>query len=236
VVGKGKWQDTRNLAPASKTPTKGKTAHTPPPATAENTAAAAVAAEAAAAVAAVAAAAAEEEKAARKLTAAVREGAKKGAELAGNADMGGHEFVTTQIEKADGDCTLLRLAMEAANKETDTSQEDAKGGSGEVGKMFVSSGMAQVALHCYVPKSKCHKCNATEWMTAVLETCEGQFVQGDEAEAVGVVVGDGKIRFPLKDKDTCQSYSVGWLKNKGLFPQAQEEDDWVPDDDCGIEW
>jgi len=46
-------------------------------------------------------------------------------------------------------------------------------------------------------------------------------VAGNETEAVGVVEADGKIRFALKDKDTCQSFSVGWLKSKGLFPQPQ---------------
>ncbi len=34
-------------------------------------------------------------------------------------------------------------------------------------------------------------------------------------------------RFVLKDKDTCQAQSVQYLKAKGLFPQAdEEEDDW----------
>jgi hypothetical protein len=40
----------------------------------------------------------------------------------------------------------------------------------------------------------------------------------------------------LKDKDTCQAMSVNWLKSKGLFPDKEEEDDWVPDDDAGVEW
>ena len=26
------------------------------------------------------------------------------------------------------------------------------------------------------------------------------------------------------------------LKSLGLFPEAEEEDDWIPDDDDGIEW
>lgn len=41
----------------------------------------------------------------------------------------------------------------------------------------------------------------------------------------------------LQDKDLCQSASVNYLKAKGLFPQAnEEEDDWVPEQDDGIEW
>lgn len=57
-----------------------------------------------------------EEKAAKKMKAAVKEGGKKGVELAGCADMGGLEFFTTQIEKADGDLTLLKMAMEAGGE------------------------------------------------------------------------------------------------------------------------
>ena len=50
------------------------------------------------------------------MKAAVKEGGKKGVELAGCADMGGLEFLTTQIEKADGDLTLLMMAMEAGGE------------------------------------------------------------------------------------------------------------------------
>eukprot|EP01126_Amoeba_proteus_P017414 TRINITY_DN18383_c0_g1_i1.p2 TRINITY_DN18383_c0_g1~~TRINITY_DN18383_c0_g1_i1.p2 ORF type:complete len:199 (-),score=33.45 TRINITY_DN18383_c0_g1_i1:73-621(-) len=178
----------------------------------------------------------------KKLKAAIKEGGKKGVELAGCADMGGLEFFTTQIESAEGDLELLQAAMDAANKEVDPADEEAKGGSGEVGKMLLSSGNEQLALLCYVPASKAEKCNATEWMKAVLGHSElkegGEFVEGDGRTAKGVVKADqGKGRFPRKDKDTCQSASVGWLKTKGLFPQAdEEEDDWVPDEDSGIAW
>ncbi len=64
----------------------------------------------------------------------------------------------------------------------------------------------------------------------------GEFISGDAQSAKGKVAGDGNMRFPLKDKDTCQAASVNYLKEKGCFPQADEEDDWVPDDDAGIEW
>ena len=48
---------------------------------------------------------------------------------------GGLEFFTTQIESAEGDLELLQAAMDAANKEVDPADEEAKGGSGEVGKV-----------------------------------------------------------------------------------------------------
>eukprot|EP00287_Rhodomonas_sp_CCMP768_P004158 CAMPEP_0196730850 /NCGR_PEP_ID=MMETSP1091-20130531/10786_1 /TAXON_ID=302021 /ORGANISM="Rhodomonas sp., Strain CCMP768" /LENGTH=341 /DNA_ID=CAMNT_0042073927 /DNA_START=77 /DNA_END=1102 /DNA_ORIENTATION=+ len=172
---------------------------------------------------------------AKKWKAVVKEGGKKGVELAGCADMGGLEFFTTSIDNADGDLTLLKGAMDAANKEIDPNDEEAKGGSGMVGKMLLSSGDKQLALMCYVPESNSAKLNASDWMKAVLETVGGEFVGGDGLSAQGVSKGDGETKFPLKDKDTCQAASVNHLKGLGLFPQADDEDDdWVPPDD--IEW
>uniref|UniRef100_A0A7S0DZ84 Uncharacterized protein n=1 Tax=Hanusia phi TaxID=3032 RepID=A0A7S0DZ84_9CRYP len=174
---------------------------------------------------------------AKKWKAAVKEGGKKGVELAGCADMGGLEFFTTTIDSADGALELLVAAMDGANKEPDPNEEEAKGGSGMVGKMFLSSSDKQLALMCYVPESKTSKCNASEWMKAVLASVNGEFIEGNEKVAKGRSVGDGQNKFPLKDKDTCQGASVSWLKERGLFPQGDDEgDDWVPDEDAGIEW
>eukprot|EP00960_Hanusia_phi_P065709 766192-Hanusia_phi.AAC.5 len=171
------------------------------------------------------------------LTDDTRLAGKKGVELAGCADMGGLEFFTTTIDSADGALELLVAAMDGANKEPDPNEEEAKGGSGMVGKMFLSSSDKQLALMCYVPESKTSKCNASEWMKAVLASVNGEFIEGNEKVAKGRSVGDGQNKFPLKDKDTCQGASVSWLKERGLFPQGDDEgDDWVPDEDAGIEW
>ena len=43
-------------------------------------------------------------------------------------------------------CTYALQAMEAANKEIDPLDEEAKGGSGEVGKMLLSSGFFNLSL------------------------------------------------------------------------------------------
>jgi hypothetical protein len=61
-------------------------------------------------------ASAHDERAAKRMKAAVKEGGKKGVELAGCADMGGLEFFTTQIEKAEGDLVLLKAAMDAGGR------------------------------------------------------------------------------------------------------------------------
>jgi hypothetical protein len=188
----------------------------------------------------------------KKLKAAVKEGGKMGVELIGNFDLGGPEFFTTKAEAPEGDHDLLQALMDAANKEIDPTEEEAKGGSGYVGKMFLSAGTDKLALLCYTPvgeKDKdgpgtnkaAGKCNATEWMKAVLGSDvfqgKGVFISGDANQAKGEILMDNAGgRFPLKDRDECQSASVGWLKTKDLFPAAEEDDDWQPDEDSGIEW
>lgn len=56
--------------------------------------------------------------------------------------------------------------------------EEAKGGSGMVGKMLLSSGDKQLALCCYVPEANKSKLNASDWMKAVLKEVGGDFLEG----------------------------------------------------------
>ena len=65
-------------------------------------------------------------------------------------------------------------------------------------------------------------------MKAVLEGVGGEILESGNLTAAAVVRADGKTRFPLKDKDTCQSCSVTWLKLQGLFPQAEVRQPSVP--------
>eukprot|EP00284_Hemiselmis_tepida_P005575 CAMPEP_0174926286 /NCGR_PEP_ID=MMETSP1355-20121228/10979_1 /TAXON_ID=464990 /ORGANISM="Hemiselmis tepida, Strain CCMP443" /LENGTH=179 /DNA_ID=CAMNT_0016172313 /DNA_START=23 /DNA_END=562 /DNA_ORIENTATION=+ len=176
---------------------------------------------------------------AKQIAKCVKEGGKKGVELAGCADLGGLEFFTTQMQEPKGDCDLLQMCMDAANKEVDPAEEESKGGSGEVGKMLLSAGDKGLALINYVPESKKDKVNAEEWMAATLkEVGGGEIKKSSPTHCVAYVAENKETgRFVLKDKDTCQAQSVQYLKAKGLFPQAdEEEDDWVPDDDAGVEW
>ena len=59
----------------------------------------------------------------------------------------------------------------------DPADEEAKGGSGSVGKMLLSSGDKQLALLCYVPDDKIAKVKASEWMKATLLVVGGTFVE-----------------------------------------------------------
>lgn len=171
------------------------------------------------------------------------QGGKMGVELIGNFDLGGPEFFTTKAEAPEGDHELLQALMDAANKEIDPTEEEAKGGSAKVGKMFLSAGDARLALSCWCPKEDkaAGKLSASDWMKGVLDNPafqgNGKFLEGDKFYARGEIVANKETgRFPLKDRDEAQSASVGFLKSKGLFPEAEEADDWQPDDDAGIEW
>jgi hypothetical protein len=78
--------------------------------------------------------------------------------------------------------------MDAANKEIDPAEEESKGGSGSVGKMLLSAGETQLALLNYVPKEKLDKCNAEEWMKAVLKEVGGGEIISSSADSVKAVV------------------------------------------------
>merc|ERR1719326_2748960 len=105
---------------------------------------------------------------AKKLKAAVKEGGKKGQDVAGVADMGGLDFFCTTIDTAEGDMTLLRAAMDAMNKEVDPEGEERKGGAGHVGKVLVSSSeKVAVSVVVYVPADKIDKLTAATWVERV---------------------------------------------------------------------
>ena len=117
-----------------------------------------------------------------------------------------------------------RTAYSAPCLQVDPADEEAKGGSGAVGKMLLSSGDKQLALLCYVPDDKLEKVNASEWMKATLASCKGEFVSGDGKVAVGVSVGDGKEKFPLKvrpaslHQEEDGTDSARWLTNRLRSP------------------
>ncbi len=81
-----------------------------------------------------------------------------------------------------------QICMDAANKEVDPAEEESKGGSGAVGKMLLSAGDSQLALINYVPKEKLDKCNAEEWMKAVLKEVGGGEIISSSPETVKAVV------------------------------------------------
>jgi len=179
----------------------------------------------------------EEAAAARKalLKKVMKAGGKRGVEIEGAADMGGLGYFCTSVDEPNGDLEMMDHYMTAMNEKSDPTEEERKGGSGEIGKMIFSAGTDQLALLAYVPASKKKECNATEWLTQVLALFQGEMCPGaSETLAKGFVKSDHNVnKFPLKMKEPSITEAITFLKKKGLFPDKDDDsdDDFVFGDD-----
>jgi len=165
----------------------------------------------------------------KKLKVVKKEGGKKGAEIAGAADMGGMEYFTTTCETPEGDEKLLQIVCQEMNAKIDPAAEETKGGSGAVAKMLLSANDKQLALVAYVPKAKAKTISAKQWMQAILDNFgTGAFVDpaATDCQAVAVAKADGdKGYFPIKLRDQGIAASIQFLKAKGVFPDDDDDDD-----------
>merc|ERR1719199_2346076 len=96
------------------------------------------------------------EKMEKKMKKILKEGGKRGVEIEGAADMGGLQFFCTTMAEPGGDVDLLYESMRSANEKSDPTEEERKGGSGRIGKMFISKDQAdsKLALVAYCPPAK----------------------------------------------------------------------------------
>merc|ERR1719473_162890 len=165
----------------------------------------------------------------KKLKVVKKEGGKKGAEIAGAADMGGMEYFTTTCDTPEGDPKLLQIVCQEMNAKVDPAAEETKGGSGAVAKMLFSASDKQLALVAYVPKAKSSTISAKEWMQHIFSSFGdyGEFVgEANANQAVGICKADQtKGKFPIKLRDEGISSSIGFLKEKGVFPDNDDDDD-----------
>jgi hypothetical protein len=176
----------------------------------------------------------------KKVKVVKKEGGKKGAELAGAADMGGIEYFTTTADTPEGDSTLLEIVVQEMNADVDPEAEETKGGSKHVAKCVLSAGDKQLAIVTYVPKSLLGKINAGEWISALIKALGdyGEVVSTTDRKAVAVCKLDkDKEKFPLKMRDAALSASIKFLTDKKLVDFKDDSDDEMVfgDDDfpCG---
>merc|ERR1719460_2389757 len=127
--------------------------------------------------------------------------------------------------------------MRSMNAKSDPSEEERKGGSGRIGKMFISKDQAdsKLALVAYCPPSKHAELTAADWMKELLgKLGGGEMSFGDAYTAKAEINNDAdKGLFVLKLKDSAISESINYLKAKGLFPDKVDDsdDDFVFGDD-----
>ncbi|KAL1921562.1 uncharacterized protein VTP21DRAFT_11278 [Calcarisporiella thermophila] len=161
----------------------------------------------------------------KKLKKVVKEGGKRGIEILGVAEMGGLEFFCTKVDEPEGDVGLLVESMKAMNAEIDPTEEERRGGSAGVGKMIFSVNNEKLAIVSYVPKDKADKINIKEWTEHVLGLFDGKLLSVEGDLATGEIAADPeKGKFTLKMRDEAIPASIAYLRSKGLFPEAEEED------------
>ncbi|KND04406.1 uncharacterized protein SPPG_00136 [Spizellomyces punctatus DAOM BR117] len=161
----------------------------------------------------------------KKLKKVIKEGGKRGVEIEGAATMGGLEFFCTKVDEPEGDVDLLIQSVEAMNAEVDENEEERKGGSGDIGKMIFSTSDERVAIVAYVPESKKDKIDAKAWLEAVVSQYEGKVLSGDNKLASGEIrANPDKGIFTLKVRDEALTKGVEYLRSKGCFPEASNDD------------
>jgi len=164
--------------------------------------------------------------------AAIKEGGKKGVDMAGMSDLGGVKFFNLAVETPEGDIEVLELVMQGMNAEVDEAAEERKGGAGHLGKMLLSAGDKAVAFLCHVPKALQEATPAfsiKEWAEAVAKAGDAKIVE--ETEEVIKIVGEGDAaneKFPLKMRDAAQAAGFAYIKSKGLIPD-DDSDDYIPE-------
>jgi glutathione S-transferase len=171
----------------------------------------------------------------QKIKRVVKEGGKRGVEIEGAADMGGLQFFCTSVDEPEGDIEMLGMCMDAMNAECKPTDEERKGGSGNIGKMIFSAGTDQLAVVAYLPGKLLEQMDAKDWLEKVLSVNDGTVLEGSTSSlAQGVIKLDAdKGRFPLKMKEPSIQEAINFLKSKGLFPDcdSDDDDDYVFGDD-----
>merc|ERR1712203_689610 len=165
----------------------------------------------------------------KKMKKVWKEGAKRGVEIEGAADMGGLQFFCTTLEEPNGDVDMLYESMKAMNEQSKPDEEERKGGSGRIGKMIISKDQddSKLAMVAYRPPAKQGILTADVWMKEMLaELGGGELLFGDATTAKAQLSNDpDKGLFVLKLKDSAITLSINYLKKKGLFPDGNDDDD-----------
>lgn len=181
----------------------------------------------------------------KQLKASLKEGGKKGQDLAGMRDMGGVKFFSVAIESASGEWPLLDAVLEGMNKKVDATAEDRKGGAGDIGKCLLSANDHLLMMLCHVPDALKDDIVQKDWFAAVIGSVGGAVVGETRVEgpdAAGTVIkaemkadpDNGK--FPLKERDVAIAKSFEFLVSKGLVREEESDDDANYAEMADIEW
>lgn len=164
----------------------------------------------------------------KEVKAAVKEGGKKGQDIAGMNAMGGVKFFHIAAETAKSSMTLLEKVLEGFNKEVDDSADDRKGGAGDLGKILLSASDERLNLVCHVPKELAGAIDAKEWFKTVADACGATILpQGDDetVQKAELLANTEKSIFPIKVRDDGINAGYNYLVAKQLVRPEESDDD-----------
>jgi len=172
----------------------------------------------------------------KKMKKVLKEGGKRGVEIEGAADMGGLQFFCTNVEEPEGDLDMMEACMTAMNEKSDPTEEERKGGSGNIGKMIFSCCTEHLGVLAYVPEHQREACSCEEWMKKVLSLfpSNSEIIKVGKDVCIGKVNADGNNNiFPLKIREPMILEANNFLRKLGLFPEdnGDSDDDMVFGDD-----
>eukprot|EP00178_Gracilaria_changii_P014719 TRINITY_DN412_c0_g3_i1.p4 TRINITY_DN412_c0_g3~~TRINITY_DN412_c0_g3_i1.p4 ORF type:complete len:215 (+),score=53.45 TRINITY_DN412_c0_g3_i1:87-647(+) len=181
----------------------------------------------------------------KQMKASIKEGGKKGQDLAGMSDMGGVKFFSVALESPSGQWELMDAVLEGMNKEVDANADDRKGGAGHIGKCLLFADDKLLLLLCHVPDVVKDLIDQNEWFNNIIESIGAEKI-GDainiEGPGAGIVLkaemkaDPDANKFPLKERDVAIGKSFDYLVSKGLVRPEESDDDANYAEMADIEW
>lgn len=174
----------------------------------------------------------------KQIKASLKEGGKKGQDLAGMNAMGGVKFYCLKVDSALGSHELLAKVMEGMNKEVDESADDRKGGAKDIAKTIVFADDSALIMLSHVPEELESELSQKEWFGKICDSVSATPEEtGEKGFMKATVKADAdKEIFPLKLRDTAINASYELLVSKSLVRPDSDDDDENYAENAGIEW
>lgn len=180
----------------------------------------------------------------KQLKASLKEGGKKGQDLAGMSDMGGVKFFSVAVDSALGEWELMEAILEGMNKEVDPNADDRKGGAGHIGKCLMYADEKVLLIICHMPKELSDTLSQKDWFDAITESVGAKQIgesvdlpnDGGSVLKAELSADADKEVFPLKLRDAAIGRSFEFLVSKGLVRPDESDDDANYAEMADIEW
>mmetsp|Transcript_69357 Transcript_69357/g.127962 ORF Transcript_69357/g.127962 Transcript_69357/m.127962 type:complete len:623 (-) Transcript_69357:114-1982(-) len=148
-----------------------------------------------------------------------KEGSRCGKEIAANAKACGMAFFCTAVAEPQGDFGLLEQSLAAMNVEC-----------ADIGKMLFSDGPDQLAVVACVPDVQASHLNCEEWLQAVKQGIGGEILESTRTYGKLVLKASADA-YPIKLKEPGITAGISILKERGLFADEEDDDEYVFGDD-----